>query len=65
MTNAEVNQRANLNDMEEGDYSWLNLHVLIAKVERFKNFLVLSNDSDVVTYLSKNTERMQVKYGLK
>ena len=64
MTNAEVNQRANLNDMEEGDYSWLNLHVLIAKVERFKNFLVLSNDSDVVTYLSKNTERMQVKYGL-
>ena len=65
MTNAEVNQRANLNDMEEGDYSWLNLHVLIAKVEHFKNFLVLSNDSDVVTYLSKNTERMQVKYGLK
>ena len=65
MTNAEVNQRANLNDMEEGDYSWLNLHVPIAKVERFKNFLVLSNDSDVVTYLSKNTERMQVKYGLK
>ena len=65
MTNAEVNQRANLNDMEEGDYSWLNLHVLIAKVECFKNFLVLSNDSDVVTYLSKNTERMQVKYGLK
>ena len=65
MTNAEVNQRANLNEMEEGDYSWLNLHIPIAKVERFKNFLVLSNDSDAVTYLSKNTERMQVKCGLK
>ena len=69
----EVNQRLNLNCMEEEADSRLNLHVANARAEGFKNFLVLSDDSDVVTYLSayfdqfktKNVEKIRVKYGLK
>ena len=73
MISDEVNQRPDLNCMEEETDSRLVLHVANAMAEVFKNFLVLSNDSDVVTYLSayfdqfktKNIEKMQVKYELK
>ena len=49
------------------------LHVANARVEHFKIFLVLSNDSDVVIYFSayfdkfktKNVKKIGVKYGLK
>ena len=45
----EVNQRANLNCMEEEADSRLNFYVANARVEGFKKVLVLPNDSDVVT----------------
>ena len=48
----EVNQRANLNCMEEEADSRLNFHVANARVEGFKKVLVLPNDSDVVTQSS-------------
>ena len=73
MINGEVNQRADLNCIGEESDSRLILHVANTKAEDFKNFLVLSNDSDVVTYLSayfdqfktKNVEKVRVKCGLK
>ena len=68
MINDEVNQRADFDCLEQETNSRLILHVA-----RFKTFLLLSNNSDVVTYLSayfdqfktKNVENIQVKYGLK
>ena len=53
--------------------SRLILHVANARVKCFKNLLVLSNDSDFVTYRSayfdqlkiKNVEKIWVKYGHK
>lgn len=49
------------------------LYVVNAKAEGFKNFPVISNNSEFVTYLSayfdqlrtKNGEKIHVKYGLK
>ena len=73
MINDEVNQRAGLNCMkEETDYRII-LQIVNARAEAFKNLLVLSNDSDVVTYLSayfdqfktKTVEKIRGKYVLK
>ena len=57
MINNEVNQRADLSYMEEEEEadSRLILHVASARVQRrkvSKTPCVLSNDSDVVAYLS-------------
>ena len=73
MINDEVNQKADLNCMEKEADSRLILHVANARVEGFKNVLVLSNDYDVVTYLlgyfdlfkRKNGEKIRVNNGLK
>ena len=48
----QVNQRTDANCMEEEADSWLLLHVANPRAESWKDFLVLSNDSDVVKYLS-------------
>ena len=69
--NSFRHERANC--MEGEADSQLILHVANARAQGFKNFFVLSNDSDVVTYLSayfdkfktKNVEKIRVKYGLK
>ena len=73
MINDEVTQRADLNCMKEDADSRLILQVANARAKGFKNFLVLSNDSDIVTYFSayfnhfktKPVEKIQGKYGLK
>ena len=51
MIKNEVNQKVNLNCMAEEFDSRLILHVANARVKGFKNFLVLSNDSDILAYL--------------
>ena len=73
MINDEVYEGVDLNCMEEEADSRLILHVAYASVEGFINFLVLSNDSNVVTYLSvcfnqlktNNVKKLRLKYGLK
>ena len=73
MINDEANQKADLNCMEEETDSRMILYFANAKAEGLKNVLVLSNDSDVVTYLSayfdqfetKNVKKIWVKYGFK
>ena len=58
--------------MEEEADPGLILHVAYASVEGLINFLVLSNDSDIVTYLSvcfnqlktNNVKKTRLKYGL-
>ena len=73
MINDEVNQKADLNCIEEETDPRLILYFADAKAEGFKNFLVLSNDSDIVTYLSayfdqfetKNVKKIWVNNGLK
>ena len=73
MINDEVNQRAELNCIEGAADSRLILHVANAKIKCFRNFLVLSNDSDVGSYLlpyfdqfkTKNDEKIGVKCELK
>ena len=49
---SSFNQKADLNYMEEETDSRLIFYFVNAKTKGFKNFLVLSNDSDVVTYFS-------------
>ena len=65
MINNEVNQRADLNYMEEEEAdSRLILHVPSARVQRrkvSKTPCVLSNDSDVVAYLSAQFFSLGVK----
>ena len=69
----KVNQGADLHYMEGEADSRLDFHVANNGTEGFKNVLVLSDDSDVVTYLSaffdqlktKNFGKIRLKYGLK
>ena len=49
MINDEVNQRADLDCMKEEADSRLILHIATRNTEGFKNFLVISNNSKVVT----------------
>ena len=61
MINDEVNQKADFNCMEEETDSRMILQFANAKAEGLKNFLVLSNDSDVVTYLSAYFDQFETK----
>ena len=57
----QVNQRTDANCTEEEADTWLLLHVANSRAETFKDFLVLSNDSDVVTYLSAYFDQFKTK----
>ena len=65
MINDEVNQRADLDCMKEEADSRLILHIATRNTEGFKNFLVISNNSKVVTYLSAYFDQFKTlrRYG--
>ena len=56
-----INQRKDLNCKEEEADTRLILHVDKAAKENFKKFLILSNDMDVVMYLTAYFEKFKTK----